>query len=293
MQSVQLTENASDQDVYSLITFGTNVLPVGIAYMQFKDMLNRTTYKRLNANKQTRLLRDLYATDTVIEVVDSSMFGLPNPAANRPGVIEIRGERIEYFAIVGNTLTQLRRGTMGTGTPLRHKAASYVLDIGGVETIPYFDTTTTDQFVADGSSRTVTLDYLPGSINEIEVFVGGYDDITIWEPSVSYAVNKIVRVGTYTYRCITAHTSSSTFTADASNWAFFIGNIRLKKQAYKMFNVNVSPDSPAGDVDFPADFALVLDQDGNPTNQFTLTNLLILFCHIIFKFREIYRHLSF
>ena len=273
-QSVQLAVNASDQDVFSLITFGSNILPVGIAYMQFKDMLNRTTYKRLNANKQTRLVRDLYYNDTIIEVVDTSAFGLPNAAANRPGVIEIRGERIEYFGIVGNTFTQLRRGTMGTGTPARHKAASYVQDIGGVETIPYFDTTKTDQFIADGVSNVITLGYIPGSINEIEVFVGGYDDITNWEPGVTYAVQKIVRVGTYTYRCISEHVSSATFTLDTNNWDFFVGNIRLKKHPYSVFNVNVAPDSNAGDINFPADFALVLDGNGNPTNQIMLTNLL-------------------
>ena len=273
-ETVQLAVSATDQDVFSLITFGSNVLPVGIAYMQFKDMLNRTTYKRLNANKQTRLTRDLYYNDTVIEVEDASAFGLPNAAANRPGVIEIRGERIEYFSVVGNTFAQLRRGTMGTGTPARHKATSYVQDIGGVETIPYFDTTVTKQFTADGSSQIVTLDYIPGSVDEIEIFVGGYDDVTIWEPNVAYEINKIVRVGTYTYKCVTAHTSSTTFTLDSDNWTFFIGNIRLKKHPYNVFNENLNPDSPAGDVTLPADFTLVLDGSGNPTNQITLTNLL-------------------
>jgi hypothetical protein len=41
-----------------------------------------------------------------------------------------------------------------------------------------------------------------------------------------------------------------------------------------MFNVNVSPDSPAGDVEFPADFSLVLDDNNNPTAQIELTNSL-------------------
>jgi hypothetical protein len=228
----------------------------------------------LNANKQSQLLRDLYYNDTVIEVADASMFSTPNPAANRPGVIEIRGERIEYFEIDGNSLTNLRRGTLGTGTPNRHKAGAVVQDIGGSETIPYTDATTTDQFTADGSSQLVTLGYIPLSIDAIEVFVGGYDDVTIWEPEVVYSAGKIVRIGAYTYRCITTHTSLATFTLDSSNWAFFIGNIRLKKNPYTVFNVNVAPDSPAGDVTFPADFSLVLDTDGNPTNQIRLTNLL-------------------
>ena len=118
------------------------------------------------------------------------------------------------------------------------------------------------------------MDYIPGSVDEIEIFVGGYDDVTIWEPNVAYEINKIVRVGTYTYKCVTAHTSSTTFTLDSDNWTFFIGNIRLKKHPYNVFNENLNPDSPAGDVTLPADFTLVLDGSGNPTNQITLTNLL-------------------
>jgi hypothetical protein len=41
-----------------------------------------------------------------------------------------------------------------------------------------------------------------------------------------------------------------------ANWKFFIGNIRLRKSAYKMFNINNAPYSPAGDVTFPADFTV-------------------------------------
>jgi hypothetical protein len=273
-QSILMAQSSEINDVIGLITFGTNVLPAGIAYMQFKDMLNRVTYKRLNANKQTRLVKDSFIGDTSIEVEDASILGTPNPLANRPGVVEIRGERIEYFAINGNTISQLRRGTMGTGSPTRHRAGSYVQDIGGSETIPYFDTTTTDQITITSSSTVVDLTFTPASIDEIEVFVGGYDDVTVWEAGATYSAGKIVRVGTYTYKCTLTHVSASTFTLDSDNWTFFVGNIRLKKAPYKMFNVNVSPDSPAGDVDFPADFSLVLDVDGNPTAQLQLTNSL-------------------
>jgi hypothetical protein len=88
------------------------------------------------------------------------------------------------------------------------------------------------------------------------VFVGGYVDVGAWTANTYYTVNTIVDVGSYTYRCTTNHTSSSTFTLDSSNWVFFIGNIRLKKKPYKVHNVNVAPYSPAGDVLFDADFAV-------------------------------------
>ena len=40
---------------------------------------------------------------------------IPEKSTNTPGVLFINGERIEYFVKDGNSLQQLRRGTMGTG----------------------------------------------------------------------------------------------------------------------------------------------------------------------------------
>jgi hypothetical protein len=234
--------------------------------MQFKDMLNRTHFKRLSLNKQTKLAVDLHFSDVTITVEDASNFDLPNPANNKPGVIEIRGERIEFFTINGNVLSQLRRGTLGTGTPLVHTAGTYVQEIGPSETIPYADSSVVEQFFTDGS-RTIPLTFAPASVNDIEVFVGGYDTTSVWAPNVAYAVDTIVTIGSYTYRCVTAHTSSSVF--DSANWAFFIGNIRLKKHAYDVYNVNVAPESPEGDVQFSADFTV----DG-VSKEIVLTNAL-------------------
>ena len=78
-----------------------------------------------------------------------------------------------------------------------------------------------------------------------------------------------MNVGSYTYRCVVAHTSGLTFTSDSTNWTFFIGNIRLKKLPYSVFNINNGPKSPEGDYNFDADFAI----DGI-TPQIRLTNKL-------------------
>jgi len=282
-QSVQLATLPLGSDQLTFITFGSNILSSGIAYMQFKDMLNRVSYKRLSLSKRTTLANDLHWNDTSITLVDASNFDVPNPTANKPGVIEIRGERIEYFAINGNVLSRLRRGTLGTGVYTLHKAGAFVQDIGPTETIPYTETTITEQIISDGTS-TVNLSFAPGLYpihnakthaivaevpGDIEVFVGGYNDGSSWASGVSYNVGDIVNIGSYTYRCTTAHTAGATFSADSSNWTFFIGNIRLKKQPYKVHNVNVNPYSPAGDVQLPADFTV----DG-VSKSITLTNLL-------------------
>jgi hypothetical protein len=236
--------------------------------MQFKDMLNRITYKRLNANKRTVLVTDLHWNDTTITVADASGFDLPNPGGNRPGIIEIRGERIEYFAITGNILSQLRRGTLGTGVYNLNRAGTYVQGIGASETIPYNDTVTSETITSSGGTN-VDIGFVPTDANSIEVFVGGYNDTAEWAANTDYSVDTIVRVGPYTYRSTADHISSASFSADSNNWHFFVGNIRLKKSAYSVFNINQAPYSPAGDVSFPADFTV----DGT-TAKITLTNPL-------------------
>lgn len=295
-RSISLALYPAIDDNFTVITFSNNVLGAGVSYMQFKDMLNRFHFKRLNANKRSKLVTSLRVTDTVIEVENAATFDVPNPANNKPGVVEIRGERIEYFTIdtkqaAGNTiylLGQLRRGTLGTGVSKLHRAGSYVQDIGASETIPYTETTVIDQIKSDGTNI-VPLAFVPKLINtqwefqqgfvsaipqqfgqsdEIEVFVGGYD-VMPWATNMAYSVGIIVELGSYTYKCVTAHTSSDTLDIDADKWAFFVGNIRLKKKPYRVHNINSHPDSPEGDIQLDADFAV----DG-VSNNLRLTNNL-------------------
>lgn len=270
-QSIQMAQALAVTDTITLITFGTNVLSSdGIAYMQFKDMTNRVSYIRLSKNKQTTLAVDLKWNDTTITLVDGSNFSTPDASTNNPGVIEIRGERIEYFAKSGNVLSKLRRGTMGTGVYSNNLAGAVVQDIGRDEIIPYTDSVLTKHIVSDGTN-TVQMPFVPTSVNDFEIFVGGYDTSTVWESGMEYTAGEYITIGTYTYKCIADHTSSTSFNADIGNWQFFIGNIRLKKAAYTVFNANKAPYSPAGDVTFPADFALVFDETGAVTNKLQLT----------------------
>jgi hypothetical protein len=295
--SVQLARSPLISDTITLVTFGNNILTSGIAYMQFKDMLNRTHFKRLSLNKRTTLRRQLKWNDLSIVLTDATNFDDPNPAKNLPGVIEIRGERIEYFSKVGNVLSKLRRGTLGTGVYNLNRAGEFVQNIGSTETIPYTETSTVEQIISDGS-HIINLGFTPnksttswtyasgytsniptgyGQSDDIEVFVGGYNDTAVWAPEVAYEIDAIVNVGSYTYRCVSAHTSTAlsvngvtkTFFNDIANWQFFIGNIRLKKKPYKVHNVNRAPYSPEGDLQFDAEFAV-----NGSSNQLRLTNLL-------------------
>ena len=291
-QSIKLALYPDPADEFTIITYGSDVLTSGISYMQFKDMLNRTHYKRLNADKRTRLVNDLKYNDITIKVEDASNFDAPSIPNNKPGIIEIRGERIEFFTLTSQTvgtglnavttwtMGQLRRGTLGTGVSRVHKLGSYVQDIGASETIPYIETSTIDQVKSDGTNI-VPLSFVPGLYEEtnsnnlktswpsdIEVFVGGYSSVP-WAPQATYTIDDIVEVGSYTYRCIVEHTSSAAFTTDIANWTFFVGNIRLKKKPYAVHNVNIHPESIEGNVSLPAEFTV----DGE-SKQLVLTNKL-------------------
>jgi hypothetical protein len=139
----------------------------------FKDMLNRTFYKRISKTSTTTLTQDMTAGIKTITVKDGTVLPAPNASANVPGVVFVDKERIEYFTKSGNTLGQLRRGTLGTGIK-EHGSGTEVVDASGTQTIPYADTVYTNTFTGDGSTLTpFTLSQTPSSASELDIFIGG------------------------------------------------------------------------------------------------------------------------
>jgi hypothetical protein len=143
---------------YVVITSFGNPEPL-IAYRQFTDILGRNHFKRLSRLNTTILSQNFLLTDTMIAVEDATALTKPDPAHNRPGVVLIDGERIEYFVIEGNVLSQLRRSTLGTGPRDIHYAGTYVVDQGADQTIPFdivvqryttATTTTTNEYDVTG-----------------------------------------------------------------------------------------------------------------------------------------------
>lgn len=188
-------------------------------------MLNRVHFKRLSLDKQTKLVQDLNYTDTVIVVEDASNFDIPNPAINKPGIVEIRGERIEYFTKNGNTLGQLRRGTLGTGTPRVHRMGAFVQDIGSSETIPYVESNIVETVVSDGTN-VVPINFVPSKSTES------------WTYSTSF------------------ESTIPTGYGQSNDIEVFVGGVRLKKKPYKVYDINLGPDSPTADVQYDAEFAV-------------------------------------
>ena len=116
-----------------------------LAYRMFYDILGNTTFTRIGATSSTYLTRPLSYTDTQIYVSTSTALTPPDPTNNIPGVVLIDSERIEYF-VTSSThnaviLSQLRRGTLGTGPNFYVQPGTTVIDQGPVQILPYSDIT--------------------------------------------------------------------------------------------------------------------------------------------------------
>jgi len=169
---VQLVRQPAESDIIDIIHFTAPVSVPKFAYRQFKDMLNRTHFKRLDT-APTKLAQALNYYDLRIELDDASELSEPNKSQNLPGVIFINGERIEYFVKEENTLRQLRRGTLGTGVKGTHSVNTKVYDQNISKTVPYKDQTLAYNATADGVTSVFEVSYPVTSINEIEVFTAG------------------------------------------------------------------------------------------------------------------------
>jgi hypothetical protein len=189
---------------FVLITSFGNPEPL-IAYRQFTDILGRPHFKRLSQPNTTILSQNFLLTDTMIAVEDVSVLTPPDPKFNRPGVVLIDGERIEFFVIEGNVLSQLRRSTLGTGPRDIHYAGTYVTDQGSNQTIP-FDVTVQRYTTA---TTTVTNEYDVTGIIEFNTSTSYSDQV-----EVRYQGLQLLKPNLTTYTHDSNIAFDSTSTAD-------------------------------------------------------------------------------
>jgi hypothetical protein len=187
-----------------------------IAYRVFKDLLNRTTYRRLSEVDSTRLTAPLYTTSTEIHVANSSVLPTPHPAKNAPGVILIAGERIEYMAVNGNTLTRIKRATLGTGPKDVYPVGTWVTDQAPRQSLPFTETmnvnTATvvdpaitsyvinDMGIKTGSRVTVAFDNTTTNFKDlVKVYYAGIplrkDPMYLHNPTVEFDISTTNIVG--------------------------------------------------------------------------------------------------
>ena len=156
-------------DIMYFVTEGNNF---STGFRIFKDMLNRTFYKRISQTNTTTLTANLSIDDKTITVTDGSVLRSVDGSTLLPGVIFIDNERIEYLYKNGNTLSNIRRGTLGTAIK-NHISGASVVDASGQQTVPYADTIYTKKHIADGSTTAFISSQSLNSPHEVDVFVGG------------------------------------------------------------------------------------------------------------------------
>ena len=172
-QTLKIKSTIQANDVIDIIHFTAPKYVSKFGFRQFKDMLNRTHYKRLGNDNKYYLTQTLYWYSQEIFLSDTVGLTEPNVSLGRPGVLFIDGERIEYFLLFADRVGQLRRGTLGTGVKNDYESGTEVFDQSAFQTVPYKDETITEIFTSDGSTENITLSWIPQSVNEFEVFVAG------------------------------------------------------------------------------------------------------------------------
>ena len=171
----------TSSDRIDVMYFALDTATNATGFRIFKDMLNRTFYKRISSTSTTTLTVSLGTDDTTITVADGTVLSVPDidtsfdgstVRTRIPGVIFIDKERIEYFTKTGNSLSELRRGTLGTGIKT-HASGTSVVDAGGKQTVPYADTENTVTYTGDGSTVQFATTFAPSREEDLDIFIGG------------------------------------------------------------------------------------------------------------------------
>ena len=123
-------------DVLVVNQFTENTIKQRISWRMWKDILGNTHYYRMIDDATTELSKDLDRTDKEIVVKNGDKLAEPNLAINLPGVVFIGYERITYWEKDGNTLKNIRRGTMGTASPFKHYKGAQVIDASKRQEVP-------------------------------------------------------------------------------------------------------------------------------------------------------------
>jgi hypothetical protein len=116
-------------------------------------MSNKQQYKRISNHDSTILTTELSITDLEINVADASIFGTVIEKSNKPKVMFIGGERIEFFSVIGNKLGLITRSTRGTGPKTVYPIGTRVYSGGDDQSIPYQDGMITQTVVTPSNYR--------------------------------------------------------------------------------------------------------------------------------------------
>lgn len=186
-----------------------------LGYRIFKDIFNRTHYKRLSGQNSTYLTHPVLFTDDKIYVSDVSVLTPPYLAKKIPGVVIIDDERIEFFKtgtdkIKGDYITQLRRSTLGTSAKdfistsiMPSPADSYatgttVIDQSPEQTIPFKETILKQKHLTTAGVSSYMINSTYTVLNNDGISLSSDDTIAVNDQvSVYYAGRLLSKTGSY------------------------------------------------------------------------------------------------
>lgn len=164
--------------------FTESLVPEQIGFRIFQDMRGVQGTYRITPETTTTLSQPLASDDDIIYVNNARAMAEPDLDLGIFGVITINGERIMYRErdLVANTLSGLRRGTLGTAAAA-HQVGNFVYDMGQGNLLnqEYQDYIVSNTSLGDGSTTlftapSITIDAVNDSSIQklaIEVYVGG------------------------------------------------------------------------------------------------------------------------
>lgn len=172
------TYPVSQGDVVSIMALTDVTVDYDIGYRMFRDILNRTSFKRLAYENYTQLAVPLLINSPTITVYNGNVLPTPNPATKTPGVILIAGERIEYMSKNGNVLSNLKRATLGTGAKSKYPTRTRVIDQSNRQNLQYKEWTHVPYVITATNTLTYTVSglYLDDSVagkNQFDIYYGG------------------------------------------------------------------------------------------------------------------------
>ena len=186
---LKINRTLSQNDEIDVIHFTAPSFIGKFAYRQFKDVMNRTHFKRIGNDRQYFLAQNLNWYDKEIVLTDATGITEPSVVSQLPGIIFIDGERIEYYQKDGNSLQQLRRGTFGTGIAEVHHVNTEVFDQSAFQNVPYQDQFISETYIGtDVVNNVLNIGFVPSNVNQFELFVGGKrlrkNAISVYDPTV-------------------------------------------------------------------------------------------------------------
>jgi hypothetical protein len=142
IMSEAIQDTIGGSSIVIITHFSENTIQYPVGFRIFQDMNGNIEYLRLAKDNTTVVTQTVEVTDTKIYVDDASVLPFVNVSSSDPGVVFIGGERITYWevSLEDNYISNLRRGTAGTGTLQRITPGFIVVDGSKDQTLP--DSTT-------------------------------------------------------------------------------------------------------------------------------------------------------